>query len=84
MADVQVTISVEPEVQALCDQLAKAATDVKAKAPTATLLADGAPILLTLLQSWSALAADLKSAEALAYLGLTVGKIVAAFAATAP
>lgn len=83
MADVQVQISVQPEVQAVLDPLVKIAQDLKAKQPAASLLADGAPLLLAIMSSYAALAVDLKSAEAQAYLGYTLGKIIGVFAASA-
>lgn len=83
MADVQYSGNVESEWQSVCDGLVKEAQDLKAKSPMATLLGDGAPILLSLMSSYAALAVDLKSAEAIAYLGLTLGKIAALFVAKA-
>ena len=79
MADIQVSVSVEPEVQSLCDGLVKECQDLKSKQPTATLLGDAMPILLAVAGSYQALSADVKSAEALAYLGLSLGKVAAIF-----
>lgn len=84
MADVQVTISVQPEIQAILDPLVKLAQDLKAKAPAASLMGDGAPILLALMTGYAALSADLKSAEAQAYLGYSLGRIIGVFTASAP
>lgn len=82
--DVQFNGNVEAEVKQLCDALVQEATDLKAKSPTATMLADGMPILMAFGSSFSALGADMKSAEALAYVGLSLGKVAGLFLATAP
>lgn len=79
MADVQESVSVQAEVQSICLPLVQAAKDLKAKNPSATLIADGSGLLLALLQGYGALAADIKTAETQIYLCMTVGKILAVF-----
>ena len=77
MADVQVTLSVEPEVQAIVDDLEKAVVDVKAKAGSSAYIQDGLKLCVDAGANFAALPADIKTKEALAYMGLGVGRIVA-------
>lgn len=78
------TISVQPEVQALCAPLVQVAKDLKAKSPTASYATDGAALLMALMAGYSALADDFKTIEAQAYLGLTLGRIAAALDGAVP
>lgn len=84
MGLVQETISVQSEVQAVCVPLVQAAKDIKAKSPTATYVTDGIALVTALMSAYAALAADLQTVEAQAYLGLTLGRIAAAFDGAVP
>lgn len=78
------TISVQQEVHDVCAPLVQAAKDIKAKSPLASYASDGGALVMALMQGFSLLAADLKTIEAQAYIGLTIGRIAAALDGAVP
>lgn len=84
MSEVQFQGSVPQEVKTVLDPLVTLAQDIKTKANQNQIAADVTPVLAAGLAQWQQLSQDYKSAEAMAYLGYTLGRVAAVFLATAP